>query len=79
MRTGTKRILIGILPLILGAALALLLFRRFSENVGIIGGADAPSFIFMLTHGTGRIALALLVAGVVMIVSGIARNVSGRK
>lgn len=79
MKTGTKRILIGILPLILGAVLAVLLFRRFTEGIGIIGGADAPTFIFMLTHGTGRIALALLIAGAVMIISGAARNISGRK
>ena len=79
MKTGTKRILIGILPLILGAVLAVLLFRRFTEGIGIIGGADAPTFIFMLTHGNGRIALALLIAGAVMIISGAARNISGRK
>ena len=79
MKTGTKRILIGILPLILGAVLAVLLFRRFTEGIGIIGGADAPTFIFMLTHGTGRIALALFIAGAVMIISGAARNISGRK
>lgn len=79
MKTVTKRILAGLVLLILGAVLALLLFRRFSENIGIIGGADAPTFIFMLTHGTGRIALGLLVAGAVLTVSGIARNISGRK
>ncbi|MBQ8960483.1 MAG: hypothetical protein IJ071_04605 [Ruminococcus sp.] len=78
MKTGTKLIIGGALLMLIGAGLAFLLMRRLTEGVGIIGGADAPTFIFVVTHGTVRIAGLLLAGGGLLALIGLIDDIKTR-
>lgn len=72
-------IAVGILMILAGIIFFVRLRLRMSEGIGIIGGADAPTAIFIFTYGEGRKILMLTLCGLVFLILGIASAKKNKK
>ena len=69
-KTEKYYVIAGLVILALGLAPLVYGFLFPPEGIGIIGGADAPTAIFLLGHA-GKKRLILIAAGFVLLVRGL--------
>ena len=77
---GMVLALVGIALLLVGLITPVFLRETVSApSVGIIGGADGPSYLLTLKAAAGGMFLWMAIAGAVMMVASLALLVVGRK
>lgn len=75
-KSGIVFIIIGSLLLLTAAAIVLniIMFQsKESEHIGIIGGADAPTAIFLISRAGWKLLL-IIAAGAALLIKGIIDN-----
>ncbi len=69
----------GILLLCLAVILSINTIEGATEGVGIIGGADLPTFLLVLRHGKGGVYFMMVLLGVLSLIASVAILVFGKK
>jgi len=72
-------IAVGILMILAGIIFFVRLWLRMSEGIGIIGGADAPTAIFLFSRVKGKGILMLTLCGLIFLIVGISSAIKNKK